>query len=387
MKKCGNSWILRTEKPQSKIIYISVYTSGMTLLANKVARQLSEFEDPFDACSELANDIANENKMGWSNVLVQYYNHYSDTTPCIPLKVPKKPLNESRVWFDSLSKKEQEMYAGIEYNVTPDDLNDGMIETIYLREGKPSPRVSDRQIAMTWFNNKASLEKTRLCDNYTEIVGKVRRYETLTGSEIEKIWRLETQANFNASNRDEDRSASYGFGTGGKSTKKLYTQEEVDRLLDRQAADTANQVIKSHVNKVFKDYPIESDVFNLSNKTKFTVAELKQFSEEYARRVVKRGQEWNLEGFWSLCKEMFYDKFKTKSYIKKREFDENLFKSYIDKFSEEDKQKAFKMFKPQISDMLYTFADIVDDSYRPYTRDNIKAYQAIPDFKKQNGIE
>lgn len=70
-----------------------------------------------------------------------------------------------------------------------------------------------------------------------------------------------------------------------------------------------------------------------------------------------------------------------------KQFDESLFKAYINKFSDEDKLKAFKTFKTQISDMLYKFAEIVDDSYRPVTRDNMNGYMAIPEFKKQEGIE
>ncbi len=45
-----------------------------------------------------------------------------------------------------------------------------------------------REQALEWFNSKASLEKTRLCDTNTEIVGKVRRWETLTGREIEMLY-------------------------------------------------------------------------------------------------------------------------------------------------------------------------------------------------------
>ena len=45
-----------------------------------------------------------------------------------------------------------------------------------------------RELAIGWFNSKASLEKTRLCDTNTEIVGTVRRWETLTGREIELIY-------------------------------------------------------------------------------------------------------------------------------------------------------------------------------------------------------
>lgn len=46
----------------------------------------------------------------------------------------------------------------------------------------------ERQIAMQWWNNLASLRKTQLCDTNTEIVGHVRRWETLTGREIQEIY-------------------------------------------------------------------------------------------------------------------------------------------------------------------------------------------------------
>lgn len=78
-------------KETSKQIYITVVTSGLTMLANKVARVLQPNEDIFDACSDLANDVAKENGLNWSNVLVQYFNHYSDEIPAMALKVPNKP--------------------------------------------------------------------------------------------------------------------------------------------------------------------------------------------------------------------------------------------------------------------------------------------------------
>ena len=45
---------------------------------------------------------------------------------------------------------------------------------------------------MAWWNNLSSLEKTRLCDTNTEIVGHIRRWETLTGREIEHIYKNRT---------------------------------------------------------------------------------------------------------------------------------------------------------------------------------------------------
>lgn len=45
-----------------------------------------------------------------------------------------------------------------------------------------------REEAMFWFYGLASLRKTQLCDTNTEIVGHARRWETLTGREIELIY-------------------------------------------------------------------------------------------------------------------------------------------------------------------------------------------------------
>ena len=41
--------------------------------------------------------------------------------------------------------------------------------------------------AMNWWNNLSSLTKTQICDTNTEILGVARRWETLTGSEIERL--------------------------------------------------------------------------------------------------------------------------------------------------------------------------------------------------------
>lgn len=50
--------------------------------------------------------------------------------------------------------------------------------------------ITSRDNAMAWWNNMLSAQKTRLCDTNTEIVGHVRRWETLTGSEIEKMYNI-----------------------------------------------------------------------------------------------------------------------------------------------------------------------------------------------------
>lgn len=48
--------------------------------------------------------------------------------------------------------------------------------------------MSTRELAMQWWNSLGSASKTQICDTNTELVGSVRRWETLTGREIELIW-------------------------------------------------------------------------------------------------------------------------------------------------------------------------------------------------------
>lgn len=51
---------------------------------------------------------------------------------------------------------------------------------------------NDRKFAMTWWNRLSSKTKTRLCDRHKEhLAGNPRRWETLTGSEIETIYKHE----------------------------------------------------------------------------------------------------------------------------------------------------------------------------------------------------
>lgn len=50
-----------------------------------------------------------------------------------------------------------------------------------MAKNDPRPEVTSRSQAIDWWNGLASLRKTQICDTNTEIVGKVRRHETLTG--------------------------------------------------------------------------------------------------------------------------------------------------------------------------------------------------------------
>lgn len=48
--------------------------------------------------------------------------------------------------------------------------------------------MSKREEAMQWWNGLSSLRKTQICDTNTELVGRVRKWETLTGREIEILY-------------------------------------------------------------------------------------------------------------------------------------------------------------------------------------------------------
>jgi hypothetical protein len=51
--------------------------------------------------------------------------------------------------------------------------------------------------SMTWWNGLSSGGRTKMCDLYTELVGSVRRWESLTSSEIQKIYESEKENNMN----------------------------------------------------------------------------------------------------------------------------------------------------------------------------------------------
>lgn len=51
--------------------------------------------------------------------------------------------------------------------------------------------IANRKMAMEWWNNLSSLGKTQICDTNTEFLGIARRHETLTGREIEQLYKIE----------------------------------------------------------------------------------------------------------------------------------------------------------------------------------------------------
>jgi hypothetical protein len=47
---------------------------------------------------------------------------------------------------------------------------------------------NNRVIAMEWWNNLSSAQKTQICDTNTELAGSPRKWESLTGREIQKLY-------------------------------------------------------------------------------------------------------------------------------------------------------------------------------------------------------
>lgn len=48
--------------------------------------------------------------------------------------------------------------------------------------------MDNRKLAMQWWEGISSLRKTIICDTNTDIIGEGRRWETLTGREIEQLF-------------------------------------------------------------------------------------------------------------------------------------------------------------------------------------------------------
>ena len=53
--------------------------------------------------------------------------------------------------------------------------------------------MKNRLEAMKWWHKMSSAQKTQICDTETELVGSVKRWETLTGREIEQLFDMYQQ--------------------------------------------------------------------------------------------------------------------------------------------------------------------------------------------------
>lgn len=109
-----------------------------------------------------------------------------------------------------------------------------------------------RELAIGWFNSKASLEKTRLCDTNTEIVGTVRRWETLTGREIETIY-LSEHTTETESKKEEHKEGyilaheNYPFGSTaeiGSRDRSLYEHKKESFIAGFNTLSKENKELK-----------------------------------------------------------------------------------------------------------------------------------------------
>lgn len=186
-----------------KTIYVDVYTSGLTKLANQVAVQFDPHsESEMRVVSDLANDIAKENNLDWTRVLVQYSETLNGSS-CIGKVIPMKPIEELT-----------------------------------------------REQALKWWNN-LKIESQRLLfraysiDNVTPA-----RYETeLTGREIEEIYKKETQNNLELANQalDEQYSKYYNSNNQGNEFQGIINDNI--KLNQKQFKEFNNELFLAYINK------------------------------------------------------------------------------------------------------------------------------------------
>jgi hypothetical protein len=139
-----------------------------------------------------------------------------------------------------------------------------------------SSEKSTRELAMEWINSFPNEDKQMLATRYYS-----RSFKSLTGREIEEIWRKETQSQYTK----EELDGINDFKKVIKSNQKQYSQEEVDMLLDQQAARTTAQVLKNNT-KQFKEFNPELfksyiDKFSDEDKVRAMVVLLENQKEEY----------------------------------------------------------------------------------------------------------
>jgi hypothetical protein len=133
------------------------------------------------------------------------------------------------------------------------------------------PEKSTHELAAEWFSSKSYLEQHALSDKYFES----RNPSLLTIEQVEEIWKNEVQLK---ELRNSYHNAEY-------IEPKLYNQQEVDRLLDKQAAETTAQILKNN-QKQFKEFNPELfkayiDKFSEEDKIKAMVVLLENQKEEY----------------------------------------------------------------------------------------------------------
>ena len=204
-------------------------------------------------------------------------------------------LRQALDWWNNLpvwGVPSKEYYMGLYYSddtVTPEK-----IEQIWLKETQ-----STRQQAAQWFANKSFLEQFELSDKYFDS----KNPSLFTIEQVEEIWLEEMQ------HQSEEKTIEQH---SDKSNKKQYSQEEVDYLLDQQAAITTAQILKSNQK--------QPPVICLNCKEIYNKP-IKQCS--CGGKSFQNTHPSNAKQF--------------------KEFNPDLFRAYIDKFSDEDKEKCFEI--------------------------------------------
>lgn len=134
------------------------------------------------------------------------------------------------------------------------------MELDFVKQLKFSKLMTTLKQAIQWFNSLPSLRKTQLCDTNTDIVGSVRRWETLTGSEIKEIFLKEnkTTENIYLNRLKEQYKKVKGFEKSSTKApnvfKKHYNDYQAMRLfcLDTQLVSFNDiEVMESEINQSF----------------------------------------------------------------------------------------------------------------------------------------
>lgn len=133
---------------------------------------------------------------------------------------------------------------------------------------------STRELAIEWWSTLKVSEKSSVFRKYHS--SGVTTLIDLTGREIEEIWRKE---NFYTLKETKENIKNF------KLDQKQYSQEEVDRLLDQQAARTTSQLIGNPSVGQFKEaseslMSVYLDKFDDEGKMKFFKVLMDKFSDE-----------------------------------------------------------------------------------------------------------
>ena len=118
-----------------------------------------------------------------------------------------------------------------------------------------------RKQAMQWWNGLSSLSKTKICDTNTELVGSIRRWETLTGREIEIIYNDRNRYQF-----------AYQFAAAviikNKKSEILFLMRNHNPfgygLPGGKVEDTDESILDTGVRELFEETGIAIDKSNLS---------------------------------------------------------------------------------------------------------------------------